>query len=130
MPTYEYACTACGDHLEVVQSFTDSSLTVCPACQGKLRKVFSPVGVVFKGSGFYKTDSRSKSSIEKSSADKGTDKGSSEKSSTEKGSTDKGSADKGSADKGSTDKGSTGKAPEKKSASENAPTAPKSPSSS
>jgi putative FmdB family regulatory protein len=58
MPTYEYACTECGDQLEVVQSFTDDALTICPNCQGKLRKVFSPVGVVFKGSGFYKTDSR------------------------------------------------------------------------
>jgi putative FmdB family regulatory protein len=59
MPTYEYACTECGEQLEVVQSFSDDQLTVCPACQGKLRKLFSPVGVVFKGSGFYKTDSRS-----------------------------------------------------------------------
>jgi putative FmdB family regulatory protein len=59
MPTYEYACTDCGERLEVVQSFSDDPLTVCPACQGKLRKLFSAVGVVFKGSGFYKTDSRS-----------------------------------------------------------------------
>jgi putative FmdB family regulatory protein len=58
MPTYEYACTECGDRLEVVQRFSDAPLTTCPACQGKLRKLFSPVGVVFKGSGFYKTDSR------------------------------------------------------------------------
>lgn len=58
MPTYEYACTDCGERLEVVQSFTDSSLTMCPECGGTLRKVFSPVGVVFKGSGFYMTDSR------------------------------------------------------------------------
>jgi putative FmdB family regulatory protein len=60
MPTYEYACTECGERLEVIQSFSDDALTVCPACKGKLRKLFSPVGVVFKGSGFYKTDSRSK----------------------------------------------------------------------
>ena len=59
MPTYEYACTKCGESLEAVQSFSDAPLTKCPACKGKLRKVFSPVGVVFKGSGFYKTDSRS-----------------------------------------------------------------------
>jgi putative FmdB family regulatory protein len=58
MPTYEYACTGCGERLEVVQRFTDDPLTVCPECEGALRKVFSPVGVVFKGSGFYKTDSR------------------------------------------------------------------------
>jgi putative FmdB family regulatory protein len=59
MPTYEYACTDCGERLEVVQRFSDDPLTVCPACSGALRKVFSAVGVVFKGSGFYKTDSRS-----------------------------------------------------------------------
>jgi putative FmdB family regulatory protein len=59
MPTYQYACTECGERLEVVQKFTDDALTVCPACEGRLRKLFSPVGVVFKGSGFYKTDSRS-----------------------------------------------------------------------
>ena len=62
MPTYQYVCTECGEPLEVVQKFSDDPLTVCPACQGRLRKVFSPVGVVFKGSGFYKTDSRSGSS--------------------------------------------------------------------
>jgi putative FmdB family regulatory protein len=59
MPTYEYACSSCGERLEVVQRFSDDPLTTCPACQGALRKVFSAVGVVFKGSGFYKTDSRS-----------------------------------------------------------------------
>ena len=59
MPTYQYACTACGEQLEMVQKFSDDPLTVCPACSGRLRKVFSPVGIVFKGSGFYRTDSRS-----------------------------------------------------------------------
>ena len=59
MPTYQYACTSCGEELEAVQKFSDEPLTDCPACGGRLRKVFSPVGVVFKGSGFYKTDSRS-----------------------------------------------------------------------
>jgi len=59
VPTYQYACTSCGERLEVVQSFTADPLTECPRCGGRLRKVFSPVGVVFKGSGFYKTDSRS-----------------------------------------------------------------------
>lgn len=58
MPTYQYTCTACGHQLEAVQSFTDDPLTVCPACEGQLRKLFSSVGVVFKGSGFYRTDSR------------------------------------------------------------------------
>jgi putative FmdB family regulatory protein len=59
VPTYQYACTACDHRFEAVQSFTDSSLTDCPACSGNLRKVFSSVGIVFKGSGFYRTDSRS-----------------------------------------------------------------------
>lgn len=58
MPTYEYRCTECGADLEVVQRFTDPSLTTCEACGGSLRKVFSAVGVVFKGSGFYATDNR------------------------------------------------------------------------
>jgi putative FmdB family regulatory protein len=58
VPTYQYACTECGHQLEAVQSFSDPALTECPVCHGKLRKVFSPVGVVFKGSGFYRTDSR------------------------------------------------------------------------
>jgi putative FmdB family regulatory protein len=62
VPTYQYACTDCGDRSEVVQRFTDDPLTVCSACGGKLRKVFSPVGIVFKGSGFYRTDSRTGSS--------------------------------------------------------------------
>src|SRR5439155_980998 len=59
MPTYEYACKSCGEHLEVVQSFRDEPLEECPACGGQLRKVFSPVGISFKGSGFYRNDSRS-----------------------------------------------------------------------
>jgi putative FmdB family regulatory protein len=58
VPTYEYVCTDCGNDLEVVQKFTDAPLTQCPVCHGRLRKVFYPVGVVFKGSGFYRTDSR------------------------------------------------------------------------
>jgi putative FmdB family regulatory protein len=58
VPTYQYACTECGEQLEAVQSFSDPALTVCPACQGKLRKVFNTVGIVFKGSGFYRNDSR------------------------------------------------------------------------
>src|SRR3954447_6852568 len=58
VPTYQYACTECGEQLEAVQSFSDPALTECPACQGRLRKVFNSVGIVFKGSGFYRTDSR------------------------------------------------------------------------
>ncbi len=99
MPTYQYACTACGHRFEAVQSFTDSTLTECPECTGRLRKVFSSVGIVFKGSGFYRTDSRSgngrvdatSSSSDKPSSDKpssssdsgsSSSSGSSEKSST------------------------------------------------
>jgi len=59
VPTYQYTCTDCGEPVEAVQKFSDDPLTVCPACSGRLRKVFSPVGIVFKGSGFYRTDSRS-----------------------------------------------------------------------
>lgn len=58
MPTYQYACTECGERLEAVQSFSDAALTECPNCAGKLRKVFNSVGIVFKGSGFYRNDSR------------------------------------------------------------------------
>jgi len=58
VPTYQYTCTECGEPVEVVQKFTDEPLTVCSACGGRLRKVLSPVGIVFKGSGFYRTDSR------------------------------------------------------------------------
>ncbi|MGO1318985.1 MAG: FmdB family zinc ribbon protein [Galactobacter sp.] len=61
MPTYEYACKDCGHHFDIFQSFDEDSLTVCPQCQGTLRKKFNSVGVVFKGSGFYRNDSRSSS---------------------------------------------------------------------
>ena len=57
MPTYQYACTACSHEFEAFQSFTEDSLTECPECKGEIKKVYSAVGVVFKGSGFYKTDS-------------------------------------------------------------------------
>ena len=72
MPTYQYSCTACGEPLEVVQSFTDDALTECPRCGGQLRKVFNAVGIVFKGSGFYRTDNRSGSSSTVSSSTAGT----------------------------------------------------------
>lgn len=61
MPTYQYACTACDHRFDAVQAFSDASLTECPECEGKLRKLYGSVGVVFKGSGFYRTDSRSES---------------------------------------------------------------------
>jgi putative FmdB family regulatory protein len=62
VPTYQYACTECGEPLEVVQKFSDDALTECPACSGRLRKIFSPAAIVFRGSGFYRTDSRKSSS--------------------------------------------------------------------
>ncbi|MFC4609010.1 FmdB family zinc ribbon protein [Streptomyces maoxianensis] len=62
MPTYQYQCTECGEGLEAVQKFTDDALSVCPSCEGRLKKVFSAVGIVFKGSGFYRNDSRGSSS--------------------------------------------------------------------
>ena len=68
MPTYEYRCKDCGHELEAVQSFTDDALTECPSCSGTLKKKFGNVGISFKGSGFYKTDSRSSSSKTKSSS--------------------------------------------------------------
>src|SRR5260221_11323879 len=68
MPTYEYRCKQCGEHLEVVQSFKDDALTTCPNCEGELRKVFGNIGITFKGSGFYKTDSRPAAKSESSSS--------------------------------------------------------------
>ncbi len=62
MPTYEYECQACHQRVEAVQRFSEPALTTCPSCGGSLRKIFSAVGIVFKGSGFYKTDSRASSS--------------------------------------------------------------------
>ena len=79
MPTYQYACTTCGEQVEAVQRFTDEPLTVCTACGGSLRKVYSPVGIVFKGSGFYRTDSRSGGSSSSASPSKaGSDSASSD----------------------------------------------------
>ena len=85
MPTYEYACKSCDEHLEVVQSFKDDALTTCPSCGGALRKVFAPIGISFKGSGFYKTDSRTSSSAGKKSTS-GTNEKSDSSSSSESGS--------------------------------------------
>ncbi|MEX0171940.1 FmdB family zinc ribbon protein [Streptomyces sp. LMG1-1-1.1] len=70
MPTYQYQCTECGEGLEAVQKFTDDALTECPSCQGRLKKVFSAVGIVFKGSGFYRNDSRGSSSSSSPAASK------------------------------------------------------------
>jgi len=99
VPTYQYTCTDCGEPIEVVQKFTDDPLSVCAACGGRLRKVFSPVGIVFKGSGFYRTDSRNGSSSPAAAKDNAKDKQSSESSSASSAASDK-PADKKSSDKG------------------------------
>ena len=83
MPTYQYACTECDHRFDAVQSFSDPSLTECPVCGGKLRKVFSSVGIVFKGSGFYRTDSRSGSGSAVAKAESGAGSESSGSTSTE-----------------------------------------------
>src|SRR5437660_11110188 len=100
MPTYEYACKSCGEHLEVVQSFKDDPLTVCPTCDGELRKVFSPIGISFKGSGFYKTDSRPSSSSSSGSSSKSDSKSGESKSGESKSSESK-SSDSSSSSKSS-----------------------------
>ena len=79
MPTYEYACTACGHRLEAVQKFSDDPLTECPECHGALRKVYGAVGIVLKGSGFYKTDSRAAAGASNGKSAKGSDKGDKDK---------------------------------------------------
>ncbi|MGY1945284.1 FmdB family zinc ribbon protein [Nocardia asiatica] len=93
MPTYSYACTQCDNRFDIVQSFSDEALSVCSECSGKLRKLFNSVGIVFKGSGFYRTDSRggsstasepakSESSSSSSSSDSGSSSGSTASAST------------------------------------------------
>ncbi|MFF4760582.1 FmdB family zinc ribbon protein [Streptomyces sp. NPDC001292] len=87
MPTYQYQCTECGEGLEAVQKFTDDALTECPGCGGRLKKVFSAVGIVFKGSGFYRNDSRgSSSSSSAASSSKSSNSSSSSSSSSSSGS--------------------------------------------
>jgi putative FmdB family regulatory protein len=112
VPTYQYACTSCGHRLEAVQSFSDAALTTCPECEGGLRKVFSSVGIVFKGSGFYRTDSRSdnKSGASTSSTSTAKETGSTSSSSSDsssKSSTSTSSTSSG----GSGSSGSTSSAP-------------------
>jgi putative FmdB family regulatory protein len=101
VPTYQYACTACDHRFEAVQSFSDSALTECPECAGRLRKLFGSVGIVFKGSGFYRTDSRSNGSESKGSESKGKG-GAGANDSSAKGSSDKGS---GGSDSGASSSG-------------------------
>jgi putative FmdB family regulatory protein len=129
VPTYQYRCTECGEDLEVVQKFSDEPLTVCPACQGALRKVFSPVGIVFKGSGFYRTDSRNGSgsgsgdgakkdkeptgakSADSSSSESGKDKSSATGSSGSAGSDSSSSSSSGSSSSGKSEKSSSSTTP-------------------
>jgi putative FmdB family regulatory protein len=133
MPTYEYACTSCGEHVEVVQSFRDDPLTTCPACGGALRKVFGSIGVVFKGSGFYKNDSRSAAkesptakeskdskattSSETSGSSKDASGSSKEKTSTSDGSSGSSSGDKSSPSKNGSPAGKSDKSTGKKDSS-------------
>ena len=105
MPTYQYSCTECGHFFEIVQSFSEDSLTVCPQCEGRLRKVFNAVGVVFKGSGFYRNDSRAA----QSSADPAA------KTSSSNGSSDSSGGDSGGAPKSDTKSTSSSSASEGKS---------------
>jgi putative FmdB family regulatory protein len=107
VPTYQYTCTDCGEPIEVVQKFTDDPLSVCAACGGRLRKVFSPVGIVFKGSGFYRTDSRNGSSSPAAAKDNAKDKQSSESSSASSTASDK-PADQKSSDKAAVSAASSG----------------------
>ena len=100
MPTYAYACTECDHRFEAVQSFSDDSLTVCPECEGRLRKIFNAVGIVFKGGGFYRTDSRSGSSVTAGAATNGSG-ASSDTSSGSSGSSEKSSGSSGSSGSGS-----------------------------
>ena len=84
MPTYSYACTECDNKFDAVQAFSDDALTECPKCEGRLRKLFGKVGVVFKGSGFYRTDSRESSKSSSNGSSKSSSESSSSSSSSEK----------------------------------------------
>jgi putative FmdB family regulatory protein len=113
LPTYEYACTACGHRLEAVQKFTDDPLTECPECGAALRKVYGAVGIVLKGSGFYKTDSRAASgsngSGKKSDPQSGESAGGDSSSKKETSSSDTGGSEKSSPDKAGSDSSGSGK---------------------
>ena len=97
MPTYSYACTECDNKFDAVQAFTDDALSTCPQCSGRLRKLFNSVGVVFKGSGFYRTDNRESGKKAASSDSGGSSSSGSEKSSSESSSSSSGSGSSGSA---------------------------------
>jgi putative FmdB family regulatory protein len=106
VPTYQYACTECGHDFEQFQSFSDDALTECPVCEGRLRKVFNAVGVVFKGSGFYRNDSRGSSTTSEPAASSGEKSG--EKKSGETKSGEKAGAAASSSTTSSTTSGSSG----------------------
>ena len=128
MPTYQYACTECGEQLEMVQKFTEEPLTVCPACNGRLRKVFSPVGIVFKGSGFYRTDSRSGNGAKDDGRKEGA---ASEPASAGSGSKTEGSGDQSDkSEKGGQDKKAAASSSSKDSSSGSSPASPASSSGS
>jgi len=116
VPTYSYACTECDNRFDAVQAFTEDALTTCPQCSGRLRKLFNSVGVVFKGSGFYRTDSReaSKSAVASdsgsSAGSSGSDKSSSDKSGPDKSGPDNSGSGKSGSEKKSSDKPSSGSA--------------------
>jgi putative FmdB family regulatory protein len=119
LPTYEYACKACGHRLEAVQKFTDDALTTCPDCRGELRKVFGAPGIVLKGSGFYKTDTRAadkRSTSEKSGGSGGSNGSDSSKSDTKSDTSSK-------SDSGSTPDSSKNGAKSDKSVKESKPAA-------
>ncbi|ATD70023.1 MULTISPECIES: FmdB family zinc ribbon protein [Gordonia] len=99
MPTYSYACTECDNKFDIVQSFSDDSLTECPQCTGRLRKLFNSVGIVFKGSGFYRTDSRSGSSSSDAASSSSSDSSSSSSSTSGSSSTSSDSSSSSSATK-------------------------------
>ncbi|MEU2521548.1 FmdB family transcriptional regulator [Streptomyces pseudogriseolus] len=101
MPTYQYQCTECGEGLEAVQKFTDDALTECPNCQGRLKKVFSAVGIVFKGSGFYRNDSRGSSSSSSPASSKSSGSSSSSSSSSDSGSSSSSSSSSSTSSSGS-----------------------------
>ena len=131
MPTYEYRCDTCAQNFDVVQSFTDDPLTECPTCGSPVRKVFGSVGIVFKGSGFYKTDSRSGGSatVPSESSSSTADSGGSDSGGSNSGGSDSGGSDSGGSDSSSSDKGDKGDKPAKAAKATPAPT-PSAPASS
>jgi putative FmdB family regulatory protein len=108
MPTYEYECTSCGQHIEVFQRFSEDALTTCGVCGGTLRKVFHPAGIVFKGSGFYATDSRSSSKSGSKRDGEGSSSSSSSPDGASKSSESKGSDGSSKRSEGGSSKGSEG----------------------